>query len=153
MAMPPGLPISGSRFSLAPEALYVLRRRRGGRAGKGRWGNRIPGADPLRPTNRVRVAIWICALSSAATRSTSPGRESPQITRSSRRSTAPFPAECLNAHWFMSPADAQKNWRTGAFLRRENGGTIKPISATPSRTVCACCRGARPSAPLDRARF
>ena len=29
-----------------------------------------------------------------------------------------------------------------------NGGTMKPISATPSSTICACCCGARPSAPF-----
>jgi len=45
-----------------------------------------------------------------------------------------FRAECLNAHWFLSLADAQKRWRIGADITMRNGLTDR--SAINPRSCC-----------------
>jgi len=45
---------------------------------------------------------------------TSRGQASQPATRSSRRFNGRFPAERLNAHWFLTLADAPESWRVGA---------------------------------------
>jgi putative transposase len=45
-----------------------------------------------------------------------------------------FREECLNAHWFLSLADAQEKWRIGADTTTKNGPTGQ--SATSRRSCC-----------------
>ena len=78
-------------------------------------------------------AIWICGLISAASRSTSPGQENPPTMRSLKPSIGRFRAECLNAHWFLSLADAE-NWRIGADTTTRNA----PMGRSARRRRLRC---------------
>jgi putative transposase len=76
-------------------------------------------------------AIWICGLISAVSPSTSPG---PASTDNAfiEAFNGRFRAECLNAHWFMSLADAQEkleDWRKYYNEERPHGaiGQMTPI--------------------------
>ena len=78
-------------------------------------------------------ATWICGPISAASRSTSRGPASRPTMPSSKRSTARFRAECLNAHWFLTLADAREkleDWRRYYNEERPHGaiGNKSPIT-------------------------
>jgi putative transposase len=119
-----------SRYSPALEprftsAVPMLWRCRKGSAGKG---------DSRRQSVSIKAlssshATWICGLISAASRSTSRDQISPRKTPSSKPSTA----ASVNAHWFLSLADAQKkmeDWRRYYNEERPHGaiGQKPPIT-------------------------
>ena len=74
-------------------------------------------------------AFWICGPTSVAF--SRPGKR--LTTPLSKHSTAAFRAECLNAHWFLILADAQKkleDWRKYYNEERPHGaiGQKPPIT-------------------------
>ena len=72
----------------------------------GKWDSRQP-FGLIKAPNSYH-ATWICGLISAVSHSTSPDLESPPDNAFIEAFNGRFRAECLNAHWFLSLADAEK---------------------------------------------
>ena len=95
-----------------------------------------PKHDPGRSGLRVRVTVtWICGPTPhGVTLDFSAARQSRPTTPSSKRSTAGCATECLNAHWFLSLADAREkleDWRKYYNEDRPHGaiGNKPPVIA------------------------